>query len=369
VTETPAAHYLKERMEAGIFPGARYLAARGEAILEEGWMGRSVIRPSLHDVREDTLYDLASLTKPLITGALSALMASRGQLDLEAPAERHLEELSGSWVGRARLIDLLTHRSGMPAWLPLYLRASDREGYLRQIRSLAPDYRTGTRVVYSCLGYIVLAAALERAGGASLDVLADREIASPLGLKDTGYRPPPALRERIAATEEGNVREREMAGDAGKSFPGWDRGMIWGECHDLNAWRLGGVSGNAGLFSTARDLHRLSLEFLGVGTGLFSEECRAWFLRDRTPALNENRSVGWQLAATPGASAGPFLSPGAMGHTGFTGTSLWIDPAGGWILILLTNRIHPVYRADDMNSVRREFHRRVLSNADSPGGR
>ncbi len=140
--------------------------------------------------------------------------------------------------------------------------------------------------------------------------------------------------------------------------------MIWGECHDLNARGLGGVSGHAGLFSTVPDLHRLALEFLGRGAGLFPPETLDLFRRDLTPELNENRSVGWQLGATPGASSGPFLSPGAMGHTGFTGTSLWIDPAEEWILILLTNRVHPRYRPDDMNAVRREFHRKALAGAE-----
>jgi CubicO group peptidase (beta-lactamase class C family) len=365
--DSPAARYLRNRMEEGVFPGARFLAARGAEVIEEGWMGRSVVTPSEQVVGAETMYDLASLTKPLVTGTLSALLVSRGALDLEAPAERYLPELSGRWVGRASLLDLLVHRSGLPAWLPLYLSASDREGYLEEIGSLAADYRPGTRVVYSCLGYILLAVILERVGGATLDALADAEIFSRLGLRDTLYRPSRELRSRIAATEEGNEHEREVAGEAGKGFPGFMRGMIWGECHDLNAWSLGGVSGNAGLFSTAPDLHRLALEFLGQGTGLFGPDCRDLFRRDLTPSLNENRSVGWQLAATPGASSGPFLSPAALGHTGFTGTSLWIDPDEGWVLILLTNRVHPKYRPDDMNAVRREFHRHALAGRNSPG--
>jgi serine-type D-Ala-D-Ala carboxypeptidase len=368
MSESPAARFLRERIQAGIFPGARYLAARGDSVLEEGWVGKSVLRPEVHPVDSLTIFDLASLTKPLVTGALAALMACRGELDLQAPLETHLEETSGRWLGRASLLDLLAHRSGLPAWLPLYLKASGREGYLAATMALPPDYRPGTRVVYSCLGYILLAAVLERLGGSTLDVLADRAVFSPLGLQDTGFRPPRELRPRIAATEDGNEREREMAGEAGRDFGGWRRGMIWGECHDLNAWSLGGVSGNAGLFSTAPDLHKLALEFLGQGSGLFGEECRSLFQKDLTPSLNENRSVGWQLAATPGSSAGPFLAKESMGHTGFTGTSLWIDPRAGWILILLTNRIHPKYRPDDMNAVRREFHRRILEGNDPPRG-
>ena len=118
------------------------------------------------------------------------------------------------------------------------------------------------------------------------------------------------------------------------------------------------------LLGIGRGRNRLALEFLGLGQGVFDEECRSLFRQDLTPGLNENRSVGWQLSATPGSSAGPRLSPGAMGHTGFTGTSLWIDPQDGWILILLTNRIHPQYRPDDMNAVRREFHRRILARPE-----
>ncbi|HEV8336738.1 MAG TPA: serine hydrolase domain-containing protein [Candidatus Polarisedimenticolia bacterium] len=352
--------FLREKIEGGIFPGARYLIARGETLLQEGWLGHSVVTPEERPVGPDTIYDLASLTKPLVTGTLAALMSSRGALDLEEPVEGLLPELAGRWIGRATLLDLLAHRSGLPAWQPLYLRASDREGYLSQIGALPPDYRPRTRVVYSCLGYILLALGLERRAGASLAALAAREVFGPLGLQDTGYRPAPRLRPRVAATEEGNARERELIGESSGDFRGWNRGLIWGECHDLNAWTLGGVSGNAGLFSSAGDLHRLSSEFLGRGTGLFNAACHELFRRDLTPGLNENRSVGWQLAATPGASAGPFLSSGALGHTGFTGTSLWIDPAGERIFILLTNRVHPKYRPDDMNAVRREFHRLAL---------
>ncbi len=361
--DSPVVRFLRDRIDAGVFPGARYRLARGREIREDGWLGRSVVKPREIQVGPDTIYDVASLTKPLVTGALSVLLQRRGALDLGASVERYLPELRGRWIGRARLLDLLAHTSGVAAWLPLYLRAGSRSEYLAEIGSLPPEYRPGTRVVYSCLGYILLAEVLERAGGAGLDTLAEREIFSRVGVRDTGFRPPADLRPRIAATEEGNEREREMAGEAGRGFQGWRREMIWGECHDLNARTLGGVSGNAGLFSTAPDLHQLALEFLGEGQGVFDPESRTLFRTDLTSGLNENRSVGWQLGATPGASAGPALPPSAIGHTGFTGTSLWVDPDQGWVLILLTNRVHPRYRADDMNGVRREFHRWALVTA------
>jgi serine-type D-Ala-D-Ala carboxypeptidase len=360
MSQSTVRQFLQSQQEQGLFPGSRYLVARGKEVQEEGYLGNSVVTPEIIPTAEDTIYDLASLTKPLVTGALSALLASRGRLRLESAVEEYLPETSGRWIGRATLLDLLAHRSGLPAWLPLYLKVSDRPGYLREISSLRMEYRPGTRVTYSCLGYILMTLVLERVSDMPLDELAGREIFSPLNLKETSFRPPASLRRRIAATEIGNRREEEMAGEAGHGFAGWRKGVIWGECHDLNAFTLGGVSGNAGLFSSARDLHSMALELLGSGVGLYDEKCLGLLKGDLTPNLNENRSVGWQLARTPECSAGPLLSPEAMGHTGFTGTSVWIDPETGWVLVLLTNRVHPHYRPDDMNAVRREFHRKSL---------
>jgi serine-type D-Ala-D-Ala carboxypeptidase len=360
VSQSAVRQFLQTQQEQGIFPGCRYLVARGKEVLEEGYLGKSVVTPEIIPTAEDTIYDLASLTKPLVTGTLSALLASRGQLRLESALEEYLPETSGRWIGRTTLLDLLAHRSGLPAWLPLYLNGSDRLAYLHEISSLRTEYRPGTRVTYSCLGYILMTLVLERVSNLPLDELAAREIFSPLGLSETFFRPPAALRHRIAATEIGNQREQEMAGEAGRVFSGWRQGVIWGECHDLNAFTLGGVSGNAGVFSSARNVHSMALELLGSGTGLYDEQCLHFLRDDLTPNLNENRSVGWQLAKTPECSAGPLLSPEAIGHTGFTGTSVWIDPEAGWVLVLLTNRVHPHYRPDDMNAVRRQFHRKAL---------
>jgi CubicO group peptidase (beta-lactamase class C family) len=352
--------FLEAEIGKGTIPGARFLVARGTQVLEDGWVGNSVVEPERIPVSARTLYDLASLTKPLVTGALAVLLARRGVIRMDAPLENYLPEASGRWIGAATLLDLLAHRSGLPAWLPLYLKAGNRSQYLQEILALPAEYRPGSRVTYSCLGYILVALALERVSGAFLDELARREIFSPLHLESTFFNPDPSLRPLIAATERGNGREQEIAGQAGRGFQGWRKDVIWGACHDLNAFTLGGVSGNAGLFSSAYDLHLMALEFLGTKNGLYDAACMAHFRTDLTDGLNENRSVGWQLARTPDCSAGPLLSPVAMGHTGFTGTSLWVDPQEGWILVLLTNRVHPRYRPDDMNAVRRRFHRLAI---------
>ncbi len=214
------ASFLEEKIEAGIFPGARYLVARGAQIRDEGWIGRSVIKPRDLPVGPGTIYDLASLTKPLVTGALAALLAARGVLDLMAPVDRYLPELRGGWLGKASIMDLLVHRSGLAAWLPVYLKAGDRDGYLREISALSPDYRPGSRVVYSCLGYILLTLVLERAGGEGLHLLAEGQIFSRVGLAQTGYRPPQISSRGLRPPRRGTNGRGRWPGRRGSAFRG-----------------------------------------------------------------------------------------------------------------------------------------------------
>jgi CubicO group peptidase (beta-lactamase class C family) len=160
---------------------------------------------------------------------------------------------------------------------------------------------------------------------------------------------------RIAATETGNVHERELAGPAGDGYNAWRTGVIRGEVHDNNAHTLGGIAGNAGLFGTARAVGRLASLFLPGGP-LLGEEERSLFGHNFTRGLEQDRAVGFQLATSPGSSAGSGIGARGFGHTGFTGTSLWIDPEPRRVVALLTNRVHPRFRDLDMNAVRREFH-------------
>ncbi|MGH9796745.1 MAG: serine hydrolase domain-containing protein [Candidatus Polarisedimenticolia bacterium] len=351
--------FLEKQIAAGSFPGASYLIAEGARVLAAGAAGDAVVTPRPVPVTTATLYDLASLTKPLATGLLAVLLQRCGALRLDDRLSRHLPEWTGG-DGRERitLLDLLTHRSGLPAWAPLYLHArrGERAGRIGYLRRMPLAGRPGTQVVYSDPGYILLGFALERAARASLDRLFRRLVARPLGLRALMFRPPATLRPRIAATERGNARERHLAGPAGDRYNGWRDGIIRGAVHDHNAFTLEGVSGHAGLFGTARAVFRLAREFLPAGRGLLEEGERRLFRSNLTGGLQEDRSVGFQIASTPGSSAGPALSRAAFGHTGFTGTSLWIDPKSRRIFILLTNRVHPEFRDMRMNSVRRAFH-------------
>jgi serine-type D-Ala-D-Ala carboxypeptidase len=353
--------FLGDHIAAGSFPGAVYLVGERSGIVAEGALGQAVLEPERRAATLDTLYDLASLTKPLATALLAVHLHSEGVLRLEDALSRHLP----SWrPADARagltLLDLLTHRSGLPAWIPLYVHASDRDHRVEWLLRRPMEAEPGSRVVYSDPGFTLLGFALERAGGLPLDRLFTDRVARRLGLDDVAYRPldPPLSvpRSRIAATERGNARERVLAGPAGEGYNEWRTGMIWGTVHDQNALSLGGVAGHAGLFGTARAVYRLAGECLWPSGRVVAETGAAWFRASLTPGLEEERSVGFQLASTRGSSAGPGLPATAFGHSGFTGTSVWIDPAAGRIHVLLTNRIHPQFTPLDMNAIRREFH-------------
>lgn len=349
--------YLQARVEAGDFPGASFLVAEDGRVLAEGACGFSVLVPERLPASPSAIYDLASLTKPLCGALLSALLCSRGRLSYDDPLSRHLKEWNPPGdAGRITLLDLLTHRSGLPAWTPVYIHARDRDAYPAWLSRQPLERPPRARVAYSDPGYILLGFALERAGGAPLDRLFADLVARPLGLEDLLYRPPASLRRRIAATEAGNRRERLLAGTEGDRYNGWRADVAWGEVHDLNARALGGVSAHAGLFGTARAVHGVARECLGPGSGLLDDAQRGLMRTNLTEGLGADRSLGFLLASSPGSSAGPRLSRRSFGHTGFTGTSLWIDPDARRIYVLLTNRVHPEYREIDMNAIRRGFH-------------
>lgn len=349
--------FLRAHVEAGDFPGASYLVAEDDRVLAEGALGFAVLRPERLAATASTVYDLASLTKPIAGALLAALLSSEERLSIDDPLSRHLR----GWdppgdAARITIGDLLTHRSGLPAWRPLYVHAAGRDQYLDRLRNLPLERPPGERVVYSDLGYILLGFALADIGGESLDRLFAKRVARPLAIPELQYRPRRSLRSRIAATEAGNRREQVLAGTEGDGYNGWRAEVAWGEVHDLNARALGGVSAHAGLFGTARAVFQVAREFLDVGKGLLDARQRRLMTTDLTRGLGEARSLGFRIASGPGGSTGGALSKRSIGHTGFTGTSLWIDPDRRRVYVLLTNRVHPEFKEIDMNAIRRGFH-------------
>jgi CubicO group peptidase (beta-lactamase class C family) len=367
---------LAARIAAGDFPSAVYLVAENGRIVLSDALGDAVREPVRHAATVETIYDLASLTKPLVTGLLCALLIERGELELERAVAAYLPEFAlNDEKAAITLRHLLTHTSGLPAWQPLRITTGNqRERVLETIAATSLEYPTGERVVYSDLGFITLGLLLERISGAPLAELAQREIFQPLELQRTFYNPERAYLTGVAACElAGNAHERKMCETEGQAenasaAGAWREELIWGEVHDGNAYFLGGAAGHAGLFSNARETYRLAEQFIASRTRLLAPETCELFRTNMTPELNEARSFAWQLAATPDSTAGGALPPDSFGHLGFTGTSCWIDAARGRVFILLTNRTHTrTLPFVNINGVRRKFHRLAVAALDHSG--
>jgi CubicO group peptidase (beta-lactamase class C family) len=368
--------FLSERIEAGDFPSAVYLVAeKGEIVLHEA-LGHAVVEPELIEARKDTIYDLASLTKPLATGLLTAQLIEKGDIRYGSKVHELLTD-SSDLNPRITIENLVTHTSGLQAWAPLYLFASSRANVARTIFKMNPLAANAQNVVYSDMNFILLDYC--RKNG-RLDLDLEWEVTEPLGLSNTffvAFEVDKSLknikRRHIAASEKGNAFERHTcvelgyladSNDPAKNpvaiAPGSDSfrsDVIWGEVHDGNAYFMGGVAGHAGLFSNAEEVFKIAQQFLPNYTKLLKPDTCELFRTNFTPGMNEHRSFAFQLASTPDSTAGSKMSRESFGHLGFTGTSLWIDPVLERVFILLTNRTHnhglPFV---NINAVRRRFH-------------
>ena len=346
---------LSTLVEAGATPGAVVLAGTSETVIAECAAGRLSYATDAGPVTPDTIYDLASLTKVLVTTPLVMRLYEAGRLDIDAPVRTCVPEFAGGAKDHVTIADLLAHCGGLLWWTDLYRQAQDQPAAevgrfcIGRICELPLDYEPRTRTVYSDLGYILLGAVLERLTDAPLDRLAADEVFAPLGMHDIHYAPPPALRHRIAPTE--NDPERG--------------GILHGHVHDENAHRLGGVAPHAGLFATARSLVPFARMWLAEGAAgenrLFDGATVRRFSRRAHLVKGSSRALGWDTPAA-GSSCGRRFSASAFGHTGFTGTSLWIDPELNLFVILLTNRVHPTRDNTTLAELRPAFHDALIEN-------
>jgi CubicO group peptidase (beta-lactamase class C family) len=350
---------LDQRIKAGDFPSVVYLIAdRGQPLFADA-LGQSVVEPYRIAATLKTIYDLASLTKPLVTGLLCIRRLELGELTLDSSISHYLREFDRPDKHQITLRHLLTHTSGLPAWKPLYILAQDEaERTAGVIANEELEAKPGSRVIYSDLGFIVLGLLLERLTSKNLTQLAREEIFSRLNLEHTFFNPDLAMQTGIAACETGNVYEEETCLQAGLgTYQGGRKGLIWGQVHDGNAHFLGGAAGHAGLFSTVEETQLLTQQFLPRFSKLLTRETCNLVRQNMTEGLNEARSLGWQLAQTSDSTAGSSLPPDSFGHNGFTGTSCWTDPEHERVFILLTNRTHNhATPFVNINSVRRQFH-------------
>lgn len=290
----------------------------------------------------DELWDLASVTKPLVGLAVLALV-ERGALALTDTVGTHRPEYRGGPVADLTVHHLLTHTSGLPGQVPLYRSHPTRAELLRALGALPLHAAPGTRVVYSSQGFILLGLIAEAAAGRSLDALVTELVCAPLGMTGTVFTPDAAGRARAVATERCRWRGRTVVG----------------EVHDENAAVLGGVCGHAGLFAPLADLERLGRSLAGGGRALLKPDTFALMTAGHTDGLGLRRCLAWQGQDPVGSPVGRSFGPDAYGHTGFTGTSIWIDPATGRYAVLLTNRVHPTRDGTGIESVRHAFHDRA----------
>jgi CubicO group peptidase (beta-lactamase class C family) len=318
-------NFLQHESDLGSFPGAAWAIGSFEGIEEEGALGHAVAVPLRIPASVETIYDCASTTKVLVTTILVLQAVAEGKIALD-------DEYRGFTYR-----ELLSHSSGLRAWLPLYALGD----YLAAIEERGRENARGEQVVYSDLNFILLYYALQELFGDYREAARTR-IFEPLGLRDSYFNPPATLKPRIAATEWGQRFEYGMCATRSIAFTGFREGLMWGDANDGNSFHAGGTAGNAGLFATARDVFRIVQGFVRgelVPTELVEES-----KREQAPG----RGLGWQLN-------GPGLSPQSFGHMGFTGTSVWAD--GERIFVLLTNRVHPCAAPIAMQRVRGEFHR------------
>lgn len=345
----PVTSYLDSAVAAGAAPGAVLGVSVGGArfLYATGQMGADDPAP----VDPATVYDLASVTK--VVGLTTAVMLAveENKLELDTQVQRYVPGFTGAGKDGVTLRMLLAHTGGLPAWRPLFRETESRAAAVELAVETPLESPPGTREVYSDLGLIILTHVVESLYGERLDTLLERRVLGPLGLQSLRFLPPPDGRLRIAPTELQPSRGR----------------VLRGEVHDENAARMDGVSGHAGLFGSAPDLLTFAEWMLeggkegrkegGAATAQSSlvpsvpHSLFQTFTRRQELVPGSSRALGWDTP-TPGGSAGSLLSPDSFGHTGFTGTSLWIDPKRQLAIVLLSNRVNPTRDNPRWNPVR-----------------
>ena len=351
----PAYEVIEKAIKDKAFPGATLAVGfRGKvAIHAFGKLSYDAKSPA---VKPATMYDIASLTKVVVTTTLVEKLAEGDfavPLDLDAKIERYLPEWASGpqpeWRHRVTVRHLLTHTSGLPPFKEYWRTSKSKQDTLTKIFAEPLEYEPGTKEVYSDLGIILMAEIIERLTGRTLDDLAKSFIFSPLGMKDSMYKPPKKLWPTIAPTEiDNNFRHR----------------LIQGEVHDENAFAIGSVSGHAGVFSTAPDLAAICQMLLNGGVYAHQRILRRTTVAQFTmpqQLSGGTRTLGWAVP-TSGGLSGHYFSAHSFGHTGFTGTSIWIDPEPDrqLFVVFLTNRVHPTRENQKIQQVRRDLHDAVM---------
>jgi CubicO group peptidase (beta-lactamase class C family) len=327
------------------FPGAYAIVGTHDRILASYGAGHLDWAPSPVP-NDSTMWDMASLTKVIAMTSAMMQLVEQGKVELDAPVQRYLPAWTGANKEKVTVRQLLTHSSGLPAWRPLYKEATDAASAAALAYATPLDTLPGIRMVYSDIGGFLMGEIVRVVSGERIDEYFRKYIAVPLKLRESVFLPPAAFLPRIAPTEVDPWRQRHLRG----------------EVHDENASMLGGVSGHAGLFSSARDLARIAQLYLNhgalAGVRIWKPATIVQFTTVQDSAFS-NRALGWETP-TGNNSAGHLMKRPAFGHTGFTGTSIWIEPAHDVFIVLLTNRVNPTRANTKIGGVRQALADSVM---------
>ena len=338
-------------IEDSAFPGAVVLVSKdGEVIYEKGF-GYFTYDESSSKVSTTTIYDIASLTKVIATTTAAMICIDRNLFKPDDPVYKHISEFSENGKETVTIKNLLLHNSGLPAWKKFYNKNLDADSIIKNIYQTKPEYPVGTKTVYSDLGIIVLGKLIETVTEKKLNRFCNDEIFIPLKMNNTYFNPPDSVKYKIPPTEIDKH---------------WRKKLVQGEVHDETSSLLGGVAGHAGLFSTANDLSKLIQMLLDKGK--YNVE---YFIKPETVKLftkrhspKSTRALGWDTKSATRSSAGNKFSKTSFGHTGFTGTSIWIDPVRNLFVVFLTNRVYPSRENKKIIVIRPKLHNAVVNAID-----
>lgn len=343
--------FMQQALDKGVFPGAVLGVVNQHGVLYQQAFGYRQLEPEKLEMTQETVFDIASLTKVLATTTAIMCLIEAGQINLWDPLKRFYPELPAD-KEQITIMHLMTHTSGYQAIVRLWDLELTNQEKIEHILHLPLEYPMGTKVVYSDPNYILLGDLVQRVSGQSLDQFVEKTIFSALGMTRTVFNPVkklPATKE-IAATE----------------WCSWRQGMIVGQVHDENAASFAGVSGHAGLFSVIEDLCVFLQMLLNDGMydqrRFLSPQTIKQMRSDWTAELNQHRGLGWDLVKNAYSSGGVLLSQQGFGHTGFTGTSLWIDPELHLAVVLLTNRVHPSRENTKIIAFRPRLHNLIVAS-------
>jgi len=348
-------NYIKRILEREYTPSISILVSYKDQVVYKKTFGYLNVVGSKIKATNKTIYDLASLTKPLVIAPLILFLLQNKEIKLGDNVNKFFPEFNFDFT----ILNLLIHTSGLPGWIPFYAYNRD---YLDVFNLIRENRKASKRVVYSCVGYILLSFIINKVINGDFRELYDELFIKKLKLRRTFLKVPEKFKKECAATENGSKYEKEMVK---KMFPKlfknikWREYLIQGETHDNNAYYCGGCAGNAGLFSDIEDMNVLLNEFKVDNAIILKPEYVKLFYENFTPCKISHRTIGFKLNSSIITSGGKYLSKQSIGHNGFTGTSMWIDPIKELDIIVLTNRIHPRYKTLNFNRIRRHIHKLI----------